>query len=67
MRTLRIAMLALSLAALAAGCSKKKDAAAPAEPAATEPAPAEGDMPADGEAPAEGADPCAGGEANPCG
>ncbi len=65
MRTLRIAMLALSLAALAAGCSKKKDAAAPAEPAATEPA--EEGAPADGEAPAEGADPCAGGEANPCG
>jgi hypothetical protein len=66
MRTLRIAMLALSLAALAAGCGKKKDPAAPA-PAATEPAegeategaPTEGD-PCAGSA--EGADPCAGGE-----
>ena len=44
MRTLRVAMLALSLAALVAGCGKKKDPAAPAPDTATETTPAEGDM-----------------------
>ena len=38
MRTLRIAILTIGLAALAMGCSKKKDAAAPAPDTATEPA-----------------------------
>jgi hypothetical protein len=65
MRTLRIAMLALALAALTAACGKKKE---PVEPApAAEPAteaPAE-----DGTTPPteDPANPCGGGEANPCG
>lgn len=56
MRTLRVAMLALGLAALATGCGKKKDTATPAT---TEPAAESG---------GEEANPCGGGEeANPCG
>ena len=61
MRTLRVAMLALSLAALVAGCGKKKDPAAPAPDTATETTPAEGEGNPCGDA----ANPC--GEANPCG
>ena len=67
MRTLKIAVLALGLAAFATACGKKKDPAAPAaEPAAdpaanpcgggdTAPNPCGGD-------PCGGADPCGGGE-----
>ncbi len=66
MRTLKVAILALGLAALATtGCGKKKDAATtPAAETTTEPA---GDMPA-GDAPADPANPCGGADgADPCG
>jgi hypothetical protein len=55
MRTLKIVVLALGLAAFATGCGKKKDTATPA----TEPAPdtSGGDA----------ANPCGGDGADPCG
>lgn len=56
MRTLRVAILALGLAAIATGCSKKKDTTTPATDTAAETTPAEGE-----------ANPCGDGAANPCG
>lgn len=67
MRTLKIVVLALGLAAFATGCGKKKDTSTPAtEPAAN---PCGGDANPCGEPnPCGGeADPCGGGEADPCG
>lgn len=69
MRTLKIVVLALGLAAFATGCGKKKDTSTPAtEPAAN---PCGGDAnPCGGDTNPCGGDPCGnpcGGEADPCG
>jgi hypothetical protein len=69
MRTLKIVVLALSLAAFATACGKKKDPAAPAaEPAANPCGGGEANPCGGGEGGGDApADPCGGGEANPCG
>ncbi|MBE7449104.1 MAG: hypothetical protein HS111_09470 [Kofleriaceae bacterium] len=51
MRTLKVAVLALSLAVFAVGCGKKKDPAAPAPDTSSD----------------TSGDPCGGGEGDPCG
>lgn len=73
MRTLKICVLALGLAAFATGCGKKKDTATPAttEPAAdADGASGSGDTAnpcGGGDTAPNPCNPCGGGEADPCG